>query len=368
MNHHYRVRLFCCSLIFSFWLIACRDNSDGEIILGWEKDWVKTIMIPEELVDRKAPDELNGHLRISLAQDGAPSIIGEMRQVDDYVVFTPAIPFTRGLKYWVSYEGRRLKEIVIPAAPGKAAPTVTAIYPMEDSLPENLLKIYIGFSQQMQEGVSARHIYLVKNGTDTLKNVFLDLQPELWNQDRTMLTLWLNPGRIKRDLIPNREEGPPLIAGERYEILIKPGWHDAFGDSLRVDFKKEFVTVARDTTSPDFSKWKVTIPVAGSTDPLIVHFAEPLDYLVAKNALFIANDAKHELPGNIELTDSERTWRFTPFAPWKKGQYELRIEPRVEDLAGNNMERLFDVDLEKQSLNGEFVSSSGIYSRGFEVK
>ena len=61
------------------------------------------------------------------------------------------------------------------------------------------------FSQPMQEGVSAEHICLVKGEKDTLKNVFLDLQPELWNHDRTMLTLWLDPGRIKRDLQPNRQ-------------------------------------------------------------------------------------------------------------------------------------------------------------------
>ena len=41
---------------------------------------------------------------------------------------------------------------------------------------------------------------------------FLDLQPELWNAEGTVLTLWLDPGRIKRDLIPNKELGIPLKA------------------------------------------------------------------------------------------------------------------------------------------------------------
>ena len=55
----------------------------------------------------------------------------------------------------------------------------------------------------MEEGRSTRYVVLVKEGVDTLKGTFLDLQPELWNDDATELTLWLDPGRIKLDLIPN---------------------------------------------------------------------------------------------------------------------------------------------------------------------
>ena len=90
-----------------------------------------------------------------------------------------------------------------------------AIYPTQDTVPENLLKIYLQFSKPMREGQALRHIELLKNNRDTLPGVFLDLQPELWNVDRTTLTVWLDPGRIKRDLQPN---GP--IGKRRKEIRM----------------------------------------------------------------------------------------------------------------------------------------------------
>jgi hypothetical protein len=73
----------------------------------------------------------------------------------------------------------------------------------------------------MMESRSAGFIKLVKNGTDTLHDAFLDLQPELWNEDRTVITLWLDPGRIKRDLQPNLKLGAPLQQSEKYRSLFQ---------------------------------------------------------------------------------------------------------------------------------------------------
>ena len=39
-----------------------------------------------------------------------------------------------------------------------------------------------------------------------MKSIFLELENELWNPEHTQLTLWLDPGRIKRDLIPNQRK------------------------------------------------------------------------------------------------------------------------------------------------------------------
>ena len=65
----------------------------------------------------------------------------------------------------------------------------------------------------MQEGQALENITVIKNGKDTIPSIFLDLQPELWNKERTILTLWLDPGRIKRDLQPNKKLGLPLELG-----------------------------------------------------------------------------------------------------------------------------------------------------------
>jgi hypothetical protein len=367
MNHINKIRLFIlCSLIFCFGEMACRDKeaAANEIVLGWEDKQVKKILIPKQMLDEISFESVSRHLQVKLSKPGSPAILGEYNPFDKFIVFQPSIPFTRGLKYEVVSKDHKLKEFVIPSPEGKRAPVVTAIYPKEDTLPENLLKIYISFSEQMQEGVSPQHITLIKNGIDTLSNVFLDLQPELWNQDRTMLTVWLNPGRTKRDLIPNREEGTPLEAGVKYQILIKPGWHDALGDSTASAFQKNFVTVLRDTVSPDIDNWTIQPPKAGTTDPLILNLKEPLDYGVLKHALWVVNEKPNEQPGRVELSDDERTWQFIPFTAWRKGSYEIMIQSRVEDLAGNNLNRLFDTDL----LAPKKKEPKQVYEKAFVIK
>jgi hypothetical protein len=368
MNYILRVRLlFFCSLIFYFGAISCRDEAAEDISVNWIDNRAGSILIPKGMLDETSADAAGKDLRVTLAAPGSPSIIGNYKSIERYIVFEPAIPFTTGMKYTVLYKNRKLQDILVPAPPGKKAPMVTGIYPSADSVPENLLKIYIGFSEQMQEGVSAQHIFLIRDGKDTLTDVFLDLQPELWNHDRNMLTLWLNPGRIKRDLIPNREEGPPLVAGSRYQVYIKPGWRDAFGDSLGSAYQKNFVTTIRDTLSPGIDNWSITTPRAGTRDPLIVHFKEPLAYLVAKNAIYITDDVPLEQQGAIELADDEKSWRFTPAMKWRKDKYQLKIESRVEDLAGNNLERLFDVDLAKPVANPQPAKVKQVYSKEFEI-
>jgi hypothetical protein len=41
----------------------------------------------------------------------------------------------------------------------------------------------------------------------------------------------------------------------------------------------------------------------------------------------------------------EKQLNFIPNKPWSPGQYNLQVEARLEDLAGNNLNRLFDRDV-----------------------
>ena len=50
---------------------------------------------------------------------------------------------------------------------------VTAIYPEQNILPENILKFYIHFSEPMREGNFLDHIHLLDSKGKDLKGVFL---------------------------------------------------------------------------------------------------------------------------------------------------------------------------------------------------
>jgi hypothetical protein len=185
---------------------------------------------------------------------------------------------------------------------------------------------------------------LLKNGHDTAKHVFLDLQPELWNNDRTMLTVWLDPGRIKRDLQPNKQMGTPLQPGLHYVLIVKD-WQDTEGGKLQKPWQKDFFTGSRDSISPDIEKWAFPIPIKGTVEPLKINLGEPLDYMLLNNSIRLIDDIGSLVPGKLVTLDHETVLQFVPTRPWKAGRYILECESRLEDLAGNNLNRLFDMDL-----------------------
>jgi hypothetical protein len=45
------------------------------------------------------------------------------------------------------------------------------------------------------------------------------------------------------------------------------------------------------------------------------------------------------------MSDEERLWSFIPANAWAAGKYQLTIQTTIEDLAGNNIGKAFDVDL-----------------------
>ncbi|GAB4038915.1 hypothetical protein GCM10028774_38640 [Spirosoma jeollabukense] len=299
------------------------------------------ISIPNQFTKSIPADSLEQRLAVRLA-DQNTAILGNYKRIDDSIIFEPLIPFTRGLRYVLWLKNKRLSEITIPGLSSGDKPALLAIYPSGDSLPDNLLKIYLHFSRPMREGQSQKYVSLVKNKTDTLPGVFLDLQPELWNAERTILTLWLDPGRIKRDLQPNKRLGAPLQRGEQYQLVVSAAWPDQQGATLAKTTTKTFSTVQRDSLSPVPARWRINQPRTGSGQPLDVAFGESLDYNLLTETLHVLDQDRKIVSGKWQLADSEKRGLFIPSEAWKGGLYRLRIESRLEDLAGNNLNRPFD--------------------------
>lgn len=173
----------------------------------------------------------------------------------------------------------------------------------------------------------------------------MDLQPELWNNDNTILTLWLDPGRIKRDLQPNKTMGEPLQQASQYLLLIKSDWQGIDGLALRQGYSKTFIVDQRDTLSPNPELWKIQVPKAGTRQSLQINFGEMLDYVLLHKAISIEDDEGNRVPGLIEIKDNESVLYFRPSSAWEPSTYLLVSESRLEDLAGNNLNRVFDPDI-----------------------
>jgi hypothetical protein len=353
------------SLVFSFLLFSCsqKKKENNAVTIEWEGNKAKRIIVPLELLSGTPQDSIEKLLHIQLANTNAP-MLGDYIITNDAVTFQPLIAFTRGLKYEIHFAGKLLAIVEIPTDPLHAVPELLSIYPTGDTLPLNLLKVYLEFSKPMQEGQALENIVVTKNNRDTVPSVFLDLQPELWNKERTILTLWLDPGRIKRDLQPNKEIGLPLELGATYQIINKSGWRDAEGDSLFNRYLKEFYVGSRDSISPNPDTWTIHLPKAGSKQKLKIDLHEPLDYMLLKNAIRVFDNTGKVVNAVIEIEAGETIVYFIPSIEWSAGNYTLEIESRLEDLAGNNLNRLFDKDLTKKTN----TTQKDIYKRVFTVR
>lgn len=338
----------CQLILFSVFLcVSCsqrQDTSSAKPTILWQNGQATGLSVSLNHLSSVSKETLPDLLKIQLAKSPAKTaILGAYRIRRDSLIFEPLIPFTRGLVYKVLLENRLLAEVEIP--PAMTSPELIGIYPTQDTLPENLLKFYLAFARPMTEGHSLQYITLCNAKGDTLPNTFLNLQPELWNAERTVLTLWLDPGRIKRDLQPNKLLGTPIIQGNRYTLRVSDQWPDAQGALLKKNYIKTFVTAERDMASPKIKSWTLTIPQKGTTQPLEITAPEALDYVLLQNVLQVVDIQGNSVTGSFQVSEEEKRVRFTPTKLWSVGVYKLQVESRLEDLAGNNLNRLFDRDI-----------------------
>jgi hypothetical protein len=285
-----------------------------------------------------------------------PALVGDYRIEGEVLRFTPRYPLARGVKYRAVLDLARIParagstekpvEVVLLLPKKETPPTVVErVYPTADTLPENQLRFYLHFSAPMSRGEAYRHVRLLNANGKEIKEAFLELDQELWDARQQRFTLIIEPGRIKSGLRPREELGPVLEKGKSYTLVIDRAWRDAEGQPLKETFRKTFRAMAPVEERLDAKTWKLTAPPAGTRAPLVVNFPKPLDYALLHRMVTV-EDAKGKLvDGAIEVTDKETCWRFTPKEVWPAGTFHLAADTRLEDLAGNNLARSFEVDV-----------------------
>ncbi len=278
---------------------------------------------------------------------------GVWSRADRGWMFSPRFRFVPGLTYVVLLDGVRQGALTSLAPEDHPTTVVIACYPAVAEVPLNLLKVYVHFSAPMEEGHARRFVRVTQTDTGmSRRDVFLEMTPELWDATRTRLTLLLDPARIKRGLVPHEEGGYPLTEGEPVTITIDPSWPDATGQPLKAGWSQHYRVGAAVRARVRPEQWQVEAPAAGTLDPLTVRFDRPLDHALLTTCLHVL---AHEPPVSAValsgegLVDAEGlSWRFTPAVPWRAGAYEVQVEGRLEDLAGNSVVRVFDRDLDRR--------------------
>jgi hypothetical protein len=282
----------------------------------------------------------------------SPAVIGRYLSQTDRIRFEPRFPFAAGVQYLVEFDARALggtdafrltHRFIVPAAAPTRSTRVVAVHPAVDRVPSNTLRWYMEFSAPMEPGMAHEHVRLLDETGRPVEGAFLSVGEELWDPARRRLTLLFDPGRVKRGVLANLEMGAPLIAGHRYRLEIDAAWRDAAGAMLASGFNKEFDVGLADRASPDPSRWRLTVPRAGTRDPLRVAFGEALDHALARRMIAVQRRGSR-VEGRATLAGGDSVWHFLPITAWAQGVYDLWVDPALEDLAGNSVARVFDAD------------------------
>lgn len=288
---------------------------------------------------------------------GLPPMLGAYRIAGDTLCFEPQFPLEPGLTYQAVFHPEHLPgqrsaasqpltaTFQLPPRNTTPSTVVTQIYPTAEVLPENLLKFYLYFSAPMSRGQIYEYIHLREAAGKEIELPFLEIDEELWDATLTRLTLFIDPGRIKRGVLPLEEIGPALEAGKSYTLIIDRAWRDGAGTPLKQGFHKTFRVAPPDREPLDPARWQIQSPKSGTREPLVVSFSKPLDHALAQRLINVSDAAGAVVAGRVALADQERRWVFVPANPWASGRYQLLVQTTIEDLAGNNIGKPFEVDL-----------------------
>ncbi|HEU4889787.1 MAG TPA: Ig-like domain-containing protein [Thermoanaerobaculia bacterium] len=331
-------------------LAACRTETTSHCVIAWNRD-AGTIEVtgfgPRALErlreERLSEEEWIATFAVHSGPPDAPAMLGAYEVTENAVVFRPRFPLVPGVPYRVRFD--TLETTIIIPKPATAPTTHVQVFPTADELPANQLKFYLDFSSPMSVGDVYRHIHLLDDTGHEVQRAFLQTAHELWDARRRRFTLILDPGRIKRGLRANVESGAPLREGGRYRLVIDAAWQDGDGNPLRAPFEKTFRVVAADRTMPEPKAWRVSAPSAGTSEPLRVSFDEPLDRALLEEMLIVRDERRTDIEGDIEIASAETEWIFRPRQAWREGTYAVHVDTRIEDRAGNNLQRLFDEEV-----------------------
>ena len=349
---------------------AAEDTPTVRWVVRDGRHCAEAVGVEKSYLDRLARSKLDAEgwqkvFRVAVVIDGAESrpMLGTYEIKDGLVRFRPRFPLEPGLTYSAGFVGPRpllIGEqytvgglITIPAAGERPASRILRVDPSLEIVPENLLKLYLTFSEPMSRGGAYRHVRLLDSRQKPLDLPFLELGEELWDPTQTRLTLLFDPGRIKRGLRPREEEGPILEAGKTYTLVIDAEWKDAAGRPLAKGVRRTFKAGPADMTSPDPRRWELHRPEAGSKAPLSIRFGEPLDRALAQRLIAVIQPNGEPVAGEVVLDDDTQGWRFNPAERWGATEYSIRVGKDLEDLAGNSVARAFEVDEFRVDRKGE---------------
>lgn len=292
-------------------------------------------------------------MTVTVAGDAIP-VVGRYVASREGLEFHPRFPFDHGRAYVVRFDPARLPAprtapavettVALPRREPTAPATVTAVTPSSDVWPSNLLRFYVHFSAPMSRTQGVEFVRLVDDAGREVTDALLPSAIDFWNAERTRYTVFFDPGRVKRGILPNRKLGRALQPGRQYEIVVDAAWRDGEGRALAKGFRRSFRAGPPVERALALSDWRIAAPGAGTSDALVVTFPHALDEGLLRRAVGVGQVGREPLEGVVAVATGETEWRFSPSRPWRSGPHQLLVLSILEDPSGNRLGRAFEVD------------------------
>ena len=281
-------------------------------------------------------------------------MLGTYAVTGDALRFTPQFSLDPGRDYVARFDPSHLPgaggaappivvTVSVPAKHVVPSTTVARVYPSGDAVPENLLRMYVEFSGPMSRPSGIPHMKLLGSDGREIEGAFLPLDYEFWDPAHTRFTAFLDPGRVKSGILPNKQMGRALDAGRTVTLVISREWRDEHGLPLKDEYRRVFQVAAPAKKPLDTAAWQIEPPAAGTRNALVVQFPAPLDHGLLMRALGVTR-GETALAGDVRVEEAETRWVFTPREPWHPGPHQMLALDTLEDPAGNQIGRAFEVD------------------------
>lgn len=215
----------------------------------------------------------------------------------------------------------------LPVSEVSVSPLVAAVYPSGDTIRENLLRISVRFDSPPNQAFPPE-VKLLREGGEQIENVF-DKQL-VWSADGTVLTLLLGPGRVKTGLAAHKQLGRALTEGDTVLLAVDE----------KIVKRWQVVEASKRQLKPN--SWMFEIPPLSIQESFVITFDEPIDAM-GKGYIAIFRPDGKRVNGQAFLEAGEKKWRFVPASsPWIAGDYQVLINPHLEDACGNSVSSAFE--------------------------
>jgi len=234
-------------------------------------------------------------------------------------------------------QSRRFKTPPHPQSALQAS--VEAIYPFADTIPYNALYFHIRFSQPMNENIYAfKSVKVFTDNGEEISNAWR--QKSFWLDSGRLLVLMIHPGRVKNGI---HYKGPLFNLGAYYTIKVTNEIADINGTKIAEGYSKRYFIAAEDRKTPEVRLDDASLPKHNTLDPVSIVFSEGVDNASVLAGIKLTDQQGNDVPCYIREKRSDNVFNITPLHNWNKGNYQLSLSGSVYDIAGNRLNRLFEI-------------------------